>query len=278
MASGYKELAIEYRTKMQQAEARCFELEKVVAEASQTIANIKTEEGVMTQTEIDALLEQKRELEDNLKVYSQFADNVERQTGIPLVELASTFCEQRSALEDQRTALEDQGVKLENATSIEKALRKQAKNYENKWKQAEKLTETAERQKEKAQESVRKLEAALFREKLNTKSLKFVSLHNPMRTILTAPRDLNPASSPSTLVAATSSSRKRGACEDQDDEELDIKVKPKTTLETPVKQMRTSAPTSVTASAQSSSLHRSCNEGHTETRLQQSARLGSFKR
>ncbi|KAK5727661.1 hypothetical protein LTR17_012621 [Elasticomyces elasticus] len=250
MASGYKELAIEYRTKMQQAEARCFELEKAVAEASQSIAKIKTEEGVMTQAEIDALLEQKQDLEDNLKVYSQFADNVERQTGIPLVDLASTICDQRDALEAYR-------IKLENATSIEGSVRKQAKNYENKWKQAEKRVETAESQRDKAQGRVRKLEADLFREKLNTKNTK----------------DLASASSSPKTVAVAFSSRKRRACEDQDDEELDIKIKLRSAPETPVKQAKISTSAPVMPFAQSPSELRSGSRAPVERKFQPNARL-----
>ncbi|KAK4889855.1 hypothetical protein LTR27_011368 [Elasticomyces elasticus] len=250
MASGYKELAIEYRTKMQQAEARCFELEKAVAEASQSIAKIKTEEGVMTQAEIDALLKRNQDLEENAAACARWVVDLEKKTQVSYTDIATAFCDQRDALEAYR-------IKLENATSIEGSVRKQAKNYENKWKQAEKRIETAESQRDKAQGRVRKLEADLFREKLNTKNTK----------------DLTSASSPSAPVAATSSSRKRRACEDQDDEELDIKIKPRSAPETPVKQAKISTSAPVMPFAQSPSELRSGSRAPGEGKFQPNARL-----
>ncbi|KAK4910610.1 hypothetical protein LTR49_020742 [Elasticomyces elasticus] len=215
MASGYKELASEYQTKMQKAEARCFKLENALAAYTQAGGNVKTEEDVVTQSDVDALIQRNQDLEDNATAYARWVADLEKKTQVPYADVATAFCDQRDALEAYR-------IKLENATSIEGSVRKQAKNYENKWKQAQKLTETTESQRDKAQGRVKKLEADLFREKLNTKNMK----------------DLTSASSPSAPVAATSSSRKRRACEDQDDEELDIKIKPRSAPETPVKQAK----------------------------------------
>ncbi|KAK5702941.1 hypothetical protein LTR97_003887 [Elasticomyces elasticus] len=263
MATPHKQLADSYRDKFLVADARIFELEKQIADLSQTATEVKTEENITPQADIAALTERNQELEDTVASYGKWLDDFEKIAGVKTAELPEAFREQRAAFEAR-------GHTNEDLVKVEKAVREEVNKIKADNKKLEKKLASVERKRDEALSEVQKQKAALAREKQNT---KLVTFGHPANTVLTAVRDLTPASTPTTPVVPTSSIKKRKVNEDADDEERTITVNTRPAPETPVKKSsRMSAPMPMSSSSAQSPTQQRSAKRTPQGRFQLSAR------